>query len=72
MLEIMRDKRTFLLVVFLPMLIFVGLILFYENMMSHNPDNSITVAVNKSADPELLHALEQQDKDITFQKSQQP
>ncbi|MBC2163863.1 ABC transporter permease [Listeria booriae] len=72
MLEIMRDKRTFLLVVFLPMLLFVGLILFYENMMSHNPDKSITVAVNKTADPELLHVLEQQDKDLTFQKVSNP
>ncbi|MBA3927552.1 ABC transporter permease [Listeria rustica] len=71
MLEIMRDKRTFLLVVFIPMLLFVGLVLFYESMLT-SPNEEVTVAVNNSADPALLKALQQQDKDLIFNKVGQP
>ncbi|MBC1966934.1 ABC transporter permease [Listeria welshimeri] len=71
MLEIFRDKRTFILVVFLPMLIFVGLILFYESLLTSS-DNEVTVAVNKTADSALLNQLHEQNKEMTFEKVNNP
>ncbi|MBC1473879.1 ABC transporter permease [Listeria grandensis] len=70
-LEILRDKRTFLLVVFLPMLLFVGLVLFYENMLT-SPNEEVTVAVNKTADSALLDEFHRQNKDLIFQKVRDP
>ena len=48
MKEALRDRRTLLLSVFLPILLLTGLTLFYESMMSTDEDETHTLAVDPS------------------------
>ena len=48
MKEALRDRRTLLLSVFLPILLLTGLTLFYESMMSTDEDETHTLAVDHS------------------------
>lgn len=48
MKEALRDRRTLLLSVFLPILLLTGLTLFYESMMTTDEDETYTLAVDPS------------------------
>ncbi|MFJ7746496.1 ABC transporter permease [Peribacillus sp. NPDC097295] len=48
MKEALRDRRTLLLSVFLPILLLTGLTIFYESMMSMDEDETYTLAVKSS------------------------
>ena len=48
MKEALRDRRTLLLSVFLPILLLTGLTLFYESLMSTDEDETHTLAVDPS------------------------
>lgn len=42
-----RDRRTFLLTVFLPMILMSGIVFFYENLISEDEENIYDVVVNE-------------------------
>ena len=48
MKEALRDRRTLLLSVFLPILLLTGLTLFYESLMTTDEDETYTLAVDPS------------------------
>ncbi|KOR84617.1 sodium ABC transporter permease [Bacillus sp. FJAT-22058] len=48
MKEALRDRRTLILSVFLPILLLTGLTLFYESMMTTNANETYTLAVDPS------------------------
>ncbi|MGD6902394.1 ABC transporter permease [Bacillus infantis] len=57
MKDILRDRRTLLLSVLLPILLLTGLTLFYEKMMSDDGSETYTLAISDAAGEEALELV---------------
>ena len=55
--EALRDRRTLLLSVFLPILLLTGLTLFYESLIATDEDETYTLAVKPSLENEAKNLL---------------
>lgn len=70
MKDVLRDKRSISLLVFLPIIMMSGLTFFYDKILSDENKTNYSVAVENGTDPEFMEKLTSYAPDIDVKKAE--
>lgn len=71
MTDALRDRKTLLLTVLIPLLTMLGLVFFYESMIADPGDETYTVAVNEKLPTEMNQMIKEV-KNLTLETFDDP
>lgn len=67
----LRDKKTIMLSILLPIIFNIGILYFFDQFLSHEENNEMTVSINNSVDNAVIQWLES-DPNVTVKKVSDP